>query len=135
MSQKSEITNFASEFYVLSKLYRINLEPVLTLGNKKSIDIIIKNEKKYLTIDVKGLRSKTCWLLGSKKPQPLKNHFYILISYLNKINDIKVDPVSYIIPSQAINLFTKPSKKGFIIPFKTLNLEAEKFKENWKSLL
>ena len=36
-------TNLASEFYVLSMLHRLGSDASLTLGNKKSVDIV-KNE-------------------------------------------------------------------------------------------
>ena len=41
MSDKSYDTNLASEFYALSALYRPGLDAVLTLGNKKSVDLAV----------------------------------------------------------------------------------------------
>ena len=37
--QRGYNTNLASEFYVLSMLYRCGLDASLTLGNKKSVDV------------------------------------------------------------------------------------------------
>lgn len=34
-------TNLAADFYVLSILHRLGAEATLTLGNKKSIDIVV----------------------------------------------------------------------------------------------
>ena len=49
-------TNLAAEFWVLSALYRLGVEAHLTLGNKKSIDILIHgNSQTICTVDVKGL--------------------------------------------------------------------------------
>jgi hypothetical protein len=137
MRQKAERTNLASEFYVLSTLYRLKLkygiEPFLTLGNKKSVDIlVITNDKKIFTIDVKGLASKTSWLLGSNKPEVIQNHYYILLTYLNNIEDIDTKPESYIISSndlQELKLI-KSTKKGYIIDYKQLR-DNLNFKENW----
>ncbi len=42
MGEKSQNTNLASEYYVLSMLYRIGANAYLTLGNKKSVDIIVE---------------------------------------------------------------------------------------------
>jgi len=49
-------TNLAAEFWVLSALYRFGVEAHLTLGNKKSVDILIVcNSKTICTVNVKGL--------------------------------------------------------------------------------
>jgi hypothetical protein len=39
--QRGYNTNLASEFYVLSMLYRLGFDANLTLGNKKSVDIAV----------------------------------------------------------------------------------------------
>ncbi|MDD3687225.1 MAG: hypothetical protein PHE56_10720 [Bacteroidales bacterium] len=53
-------TNLASEYYVLATLYRLGFDAYITLGNKKSIDIILHLENhKQITIDVKGLQGTT----------------------------------------------------------------------------
>ncbi|MCX7735386.1 MAG: hypothetical protein N2319_01620 [Candidatus Kapabacteria bacterium] len=56
MSEKGYNTNLAAEFYVLSILYRLGINAHLTLGNKKSVDIVVENDKGLITIDVKGLK-------------------------------------------------------------------------------
>lgn len=49
-------TNLASEFHVLSMLHRLGLDAVLTLGNKKMVDIVVtSDEGELITIDVKGI--------------------------------------------------------------------------------
>ncbi|MDH5821547.1 hypothetical protein QFW77_00870 [Luteimonas sp. RD2P54] len=53
-------TNLAAEFYVLSTFYRLGTDANLTLGNKKSVDIVvIRGAGDSLTIDVKGLAGTT----------------------------------------------------------------------------
>lgn len=134
MGQKSERTNFASEFYVLATLHRLDLEPLLTLGNKKSVDIVLKDKKRTLTIDVKGMASKTSWLLGIHKPEIIINHFYVLVTYLNKIDDINIKPESYVLSSKEIQKFVKTTKKGFVINYNNMRDEGKKHKENWTAL-
>ncbi len=52
-------TNLASEFHVLSRLHRLGANAVLTLGNKKAVDIIVYGDDgMILTIDVKGVAGK-----------------------------------------------------------------------------
>lgn len=59
-------TNLASEYYVLSTLYRLGFDAYITLGNKKNIDIILNlNDEKQITIDVKGLAGTTFFLLDN----------------------------------------------------------------------
>ncbi len=70
-------TNLASEYYVLSTLYRLGFDAYITLGNKKSIDIILNlNDKKQITIDVKGLQGTTLFPLDNIDEALSKpNHF------------------------------------------------------------
>lgn len=49
-------TNLAAEFYVLSILHRLGAEAILTLGNKKSVDVVVvRASGDVVTVDVKGL--------------------------------------------------------------------------------
>lgn len=134
MGQKSERTNFASEFYVLATLHRLDLEPLLTLGNKKSVDIVLQDNKRTFTIDVKGMASKTSWLLGIHKPEIIPNHFYVLVTYLNKIGDINIRPESYVLTSKEIQEFVKLTGKGYVINYSKMRNEGLKHKENWTAL-
>jgi hypothetical protein len=64
--QRGYNTNLASEFYVLSMLYRLGLDANLTLGNKKSVDItVVLGPGRAVTIDVKAVAGKMDWLMGS----------------------------------------------------------------------
>ncbi len=58
MREEGYNTNLASEFYVMSMLHRKKINAVLTLGNKKSVDIVIEKNGKVITLDVKGLLEK-----------------------------------------------------------------------------
>jgi hypothetical protein len=54
--QRGYDTNLASEFYVLSILYRLGLDANVTLGNKKSVDIsVVLGPGRAVTIDVKAV--------------------------------------------------------------------------------
>lgn len=69
-------TNLASEFYVLSSLYRLGMDASLTLGNKKSVDIVVVREAgDTITIDVKAVVGKYDWPVNNVKEQPQANHF------------------------------------------------------------
>ena len=68
-------TNLAAEFYTLSVLYRLGAAATLTLGNKKSVDIVVvRSAGDTLTIDVSGIARKTCWPV-SNVPTDRAKHF------------------------------------------------------------
>jgi hypothetical protein len=76
-------TNLAAEFYVLSMLYRLGFDATLTLGSKKSVDIVVVKESgDVLTIDVKRIAGTTLWPSDNVKKSE-KNHFLIFVSFLN----------------------------------------------------
>lgn len=79
-------TNLASEYYVLSMLYRQCFDAYITLGNKKGIDIILNlNDEKQLTIDVKWLQGTTLFPLDNVNDQADKpNHYVVFLSFQTK---------------------------------------------------
>lgn len=99
MSDKSYNTNLASEFYVLSALHRLGLDAVLTLGNKKSVDLaVVRDAGDSVTVDVKGLAGKTSWPVDNLK-EAKPQHFLIFVCYCGKIEEVEVTPEVWVIPS------------------------------------
>lgn len=135
-------TNIASEFYVISTLARLGLNAQLTLGNKKSVDITVTYDNgTYRTLDVKGVADKMDWLIGNKQPDIRHNHFFILVTYNGKINDLTIAPDTWIIPSQQLeNLqgllsISKNGQTRFIRRAFVLGNDCAIFKENWAGLM
>src|SRR5437763_4283695 len=92
-SQRGYNTNLASEFYVLSMLYRLGLDASLTLGNKKSVDIsVVLGPGRVVTVDVKAVKAKMDWLMGGVPESPKLNHFVVLVSYEDKFSDTSEVP-------------------------------------------
>jgi hypothetical protein len=59
-------TNLASEFYVMSLLHRLGFDAHLTLGNKKSVDIVVVHGPgDSVTIDVKAVAGKMDWPMSN----------------------------------------------------------------------
>jgi len=86
--QRGYNTNLASEFYVLSVLYRLGLDASLTLGNKKSVDIsVVLGPGRVVTIDVKAVKAKMDWLMGNVQEAPTAGHFVVLVSYEGRFAD------------------------------------------------
>jgi hypothetical protein len=134
-------TNLASEFYVLSVLHRLGVNPVLTMGNEKAIDIVVEKEGKSLTIDVKGIKSKTGFP-ADNCTEKSNTHYYIFVSYLNKIEDISVVPEVYIVPAKELYkkhkelngetiIYVNPKKNRKIVSYSRLKALTSKYLNKW----
>lgn len=105
MSNQRYNTNLASEFYVLSALHRLGLDAVITLGNKKSVDLsVVRDAGDAVTVDVKGLAGKTGWPVDNATAVT-PNHFLVFMCYYGKIEDIEALPEVWVIPSTKLMEF------------------------------
>jgi penicillin-binding protein-related factor A (putative recombinase) len=137
MPQKNYNTNLASEFYVLSMLHRLGVNCLLTLGNKKAVDILIELKKgKVVTIDVKGLKGTTIFPLDNFVTKS-NSHYLALVSFLNKINKPDILPEVYILPSKKAEdlMYRNPKKTRKGIQLSRLRRDGKKYKDNWKVFL
>lgn len=100
MKKNGYNTNLASEFHVIALLHRLGLEANLTLGNKKSVDIVVVREAgDTVTIDVKAVAGKTDWLVGNAlSKEPKGNRFVVLLTYNAKFTDVSTVPQAWVIP-------------------------------------
>jgi hypothetical protein len=129
-------TNLSAEYHVLSMLYRKGLNAYLTLGNKKSVDIIVEKENgTIITIDVKGLAGKTCWPMDNFSKEGA-NHFIVLVSFLNQIENHELNPECWIVPSKKVNglLYINPKGNRKVIDRHTIIKESPELKNNWEML-
>ena len=126
-------TNLASEFYVLSMLHRFGCNASLTLGNKKSVDIVVVRESgDVVTIDVKGLAGKTSWPVDNVK-KVAKDHFLVFVSFLGKIADHTVSPEVYVVPSRLLAplVYHSPNKKRQVLQLSRMRKDGSEFKDAW----
>lgn len=129
-------TNLAAEFYILSMLYRLGFDATLTLGNKKSVDIIVvKQSGDVITIDVKGIAGTTLWPTDNLRLYSEK-HFIVFVSFLGKINDYSVTPEVYIVPSERLEslIYRNPNKTRQGVQLSTIRKEGSEFKNGWHLL-
>ncbi len=130
-------TNLASEFFVLSALFRKSFDAHLTLGNKKSVDIVVVLDAgETRTIDVKANAGKNDWLLGSGAFKSAPNHFLVLMSYEGNFNDLAQNPRCWIVPSETIQSRMKASKNGsvnFLSRVEVLR-DWKDFEDDWEHL-
>ncbi len=102
MKNKSRASSFntgiASEYLVLSKLFRMDLEAYISQGNKKSIDIrIIKDDGQSVSIDVKSVRGYSSLVINNVIT--LENHFIVFVIYNNKFDNVLIEPDIFVVPS------------------------------------
>jgi len=113
MPEKSYATNLASEFYVLSVLYRLGFDASLTLGNKKAFDIVVVlNEGRAVTIDVKAVAGRNDWLLGNHDLPDAPGHFVILVGYEGAFTDIAQVPRLWVCPAAELQPLVRVAKRG-----------------------
>lgn len=125
-------TNLAAEFWVLSALYRLGVEAHLTLGNKKSVDILILcNSKATFAVDVKGVAGPYDWPADNIDIVNNPNHFYALLSFEGKISDPLASPSVWIIPSNEIEPFIKTYKTRVVVSRALVKRDGSKFKNTW----
>jgi len=126
-------TNLAAEFWVLSALYRFGVEAHLTLGNKKSIDIVIvRNSRTNCSVDVKGLAGPYDWPADNIKVLNNPNHFYIFLSFEGKISDPLDSPSVWIIPSTQTEPFIKAYKTRVVVSRALLKRDGSKYNNAWQ---
>jgi hypothetical protein len=127
-------TNLASEFFVLSALTRLGFNASLTLGNKKSVDIFVFHTNgNTITIDVKGISGKNDWILGDSPLSENANHFFILLTFDGKMDDISNVPRIWVIPAPKILSLIKTSanRKTKYVSRKTIREQAAEYENAW----
>lgn len=133
MSDKSYNTNLASEFFVLSALHRLGLDAVLTLGNKKSVDLaVVRDAGDAITVDVKGLAGKTSWPVDNVK-QRKSEHFLVFVCYAGKIGDISSPPEVWVVPSGKLAPFVYHAPGGRkVVPRSRLVRDGNRYRDAWQ---
>ena len=131
-------TNLASEFYVLSMLYRKGFDAYITLGNKKTVDIVVDSfSGKRITIDVKGIKGKTMFPVDNLKDEKIEESLFIVfVTYLNQIGNHEIQPEVFIVPSVRIDelLYVNPKKTRRGVNYSTLKKFRKEFQDSWHLL-
>jgi len=136
MSRTGYNTNLAAEFHVLSVLHRLGFTANLTLGNKKSVDIVVVREAgDTVTIDVKGLAGKTGWPVDNVK-ESRPGHYLVFVCYLGKIGDPAVPPEVYVVPSEKLAPLVYHAPGGRkVVQLSKMRSEGARYRDAWELLL
>jgi hypothetical protein len=109
VEKKGTLTAMAGEFYVMTTLYRKGYQPALTLGNAKSIDILVRNKNgKLLEISVKANCGGGKWPVGTEDVS-LRHDLYFVLLHFTNFKDIHSSPKACIIPANSV----RQLKEGF----------------------
>ena len=129
MGTVNQTTGMASEFYVLSVLWRCGINANLTLGNQKKVDIIVNNKGVAMTIDVKGLKSSGDFVIGNyMESKDDKNHFYIFV-YYSDFENIKENPELFVVPATEVSAIVK--ERGKNVNNVSLKVLCEKYSKDF----
>lgn len=140
-------TGIASEYLVLSMLYRLGADAYMTMGNKKSVDIwIMKDGKPDISIDVKSVRASDSIPVGNVTP--MDNHYVVFVIYNNefelkyknneegemKFGEI-IWPDFYIVPSKdVVEKRIKYELKAGGERYNIFKKDIKDYKNNWEQL-
>lgn len=125
-------TGIAAEYYVAGELSRLGFNVSITMGNTKSIDLLIEKNEKLVSIQVKGIqRTKSvCWNLNKTKVLP--NIIYVLVNL--HVDNISEKPEFFVLKAkEALDLFTdsnKEKEKRAYLDYKKIK-KMEKFQNRW----
>jgi hypothetical protein len=124
-------TNLASEYLMMSLLFRAGKDAYLSLGNKKGVDIIVKtNQGSICVIEVKGNNKRNDWLIGSNGTFPNKpNLLFALVLFNGKINDINSPADFWLIPSE---ILAQDSEHKIASNNKTVFISFKRIQANYK---
>jgi hypothetical protein len=125
-------TNLAAEFWVLSALHRLGVEALLTLGNKKSVDILVTSSSNEIrTLDVKGVAKQYDWPADNIRVLNDKEHFYVLLSFENNIANVLNPPSVWIVPATKLKPFIKSYRTRKVISRSWMKAKGSKYKNAW----
>lgn len=98
-------TNLASEFHVLSALFRLGVDAYLTLGDKKSVDIVaVGSDGNCIDIEVKGVAGKHQWTVGDLVG---RTGFLVLVSFDGRIDDPRIAPSCWVLTMRNARMLTE----------------------------
>ncbi len=134
--KKGYNTNMASEFFVLSCLHRVGIDACLTLGNKKSVDIVgWRPTGELVTIEVKAVAGKHDWFTGSAELYERGRMYVVLVSYSGKIADTREMPQIWVLPGRVAASLVKKYNRAFGITRKSVRERCPEFEHAWSVLL
>jgi hypothetical protein len=105
----------------------------LTLGSKKSVDIlVVRQSGDVVTVEVKGVAKKYDWPASNLATQHPKRHFVVLVSFEGQIDDPGMPaPRVWIIPFPQIAPFMRVYKSRTNVSRAAVVADGVQFENAW----
>jgi hypothetical protein len=102
-------SGMAGEFFVMEKLFRLGHEPALTLGNAKSVDVLVRTKTgRTMEISVKAIRRGAGkWGVDVDDVSTRKDLIYVFLHYA-AFDDATTTPEVYVIPAKSVQKMKEP---------------------------
>ncbi len=128
-------TGMAGEFFVMERLFRLGHEPSLTLGNAKSIDIIVQTGSGHLrTISVKAAASGGGkWGVDSRDLSTDTDLIFVFLRY-QKFADIRTDPEVWVMPAAEVQTRKRPWFDKWAVYYSSRQnrpADLDEFRDRW----
>lgn len=123
----------AGEFFVMEALYRLGHQPALTLGNAKSIDILVRTRKgRLIEVSVKTVRGGGKWGVGDEELRERNELLFVLLRYADFTN-VAAPPDVFIIPAKEVARIREPWLESQAVYFSNAERRGrlERFQNAW----
>ena len=101
-------TGMAGEFFVMEQLFRLGHQPALTLGNAKSIDILVQTKQgNLLSVSVKAVRGHGKWPVGKQNLSNRADLVFVFLLY-NDFENPAICPDAWIMSAKDVEQRKRP---------------------------
>jgi len=111
-------TGMAGEFFVMERLFRLGVLPALTVGNAKTVDILVRSlTGKNLAVSVKAVRNTSGkWSVGSEDYSDQSDLIFVFLLY-DDFGNLETSPRAWVIPAVDVEQIKLPwmSKGGYAV--------------------
>jgi len=129
-------SGMAGEFSVMETLYRLGHEPALTLGNAKSVDILLElSSGRTIRISVKTVRGGGKWGIGNADLSSERDLFFVLLYYA-RFADVSTRPQAFVIPAPEVQRLKEEWFDSYAVYFsnKERRKRIEPYRDAWHLL-
>jgi hypothetical protein len=129
-------THLAAEFHVLSMLSRCGWDASLSLGHKKTVDIVVVLPSAQMaTIDVKGVAGPHDWPCDNLTFPAPAHHFIVLVSFEGKMTNLRTVPAVWVVPANEIMPFITSDDMRHVIVRSRIRTHGKPYWQAWSRMM
>lgn len=132
----TQTSGLAGEFLVMERLYRLGHQPALTLGNAKSIDILVASRTARLyELSVKAGRRATKWPVDGADQRTGGQRIFVFVNYPS-FEDLTAEAEVYVVPAEDVQRLKRPWQGGFAVYCSNAAQRAElqPYRDAWQTI-